>query len=70
MDGVKRGDLVTIAVNGDYGEPRPVLVVQADAFSDPPAMTVLRLTSIVQNWPLFRITVVPARRTACAACRR
>ncbi|MGX7347335.1 type II toxin-antitoxin system PemK/MazF family toxin [Acetobacter pasteurianus] len=40
---MKRGDLVTIAVNGDYGKPRPALVIQADAFSDLPAVTVLRL---------------------------
>ncbi len=30
---MKRGDLVTIAVSGDYGKPRPALVVQADAFA-------------------------------------
>lgn len=58
---MKRGDLVTIAVNGDYGKPRPALVIQADAFSDLPAVTVLRLTSTVQDWPLFRITVAPSK---------
>jgi len=29
---VSRADLVTIALSGDYGKPRPALVVQADAF--------------------------------------
>lgn len=57
---MKRGDLVTIAVNGDYGKPRPALVMQADAFSELPAVTVLRLTSTVQDWPLLRITVTPS----------
>ena len=30
---MKRGDLVTIALQGDYGKPRPALVVQSDLFS-------------------------------------
>jgi mRNA interferase MazF len=31
---MRRGDLVTIAVGGDYGKPRPALVIQDDAFVD------------------------------------
>lgn len=56
---MKRGDLVTVAVSGDYGKPRPALVVQDDAFSDLSAVTVLRLTSELNDWPLFRVTVDP-----------
>lgn len=29
---MKRGDLVTVATSGDYGKPRPALVIQSDAF--------------------------------------
>ena len=36
---VRRGDLVTIAVSGDYGKPRPALVIQADAFDSIPSVT-------------------------------
>ena len=54
---IRRGDLVTIALPGDYGKPRPALVVQADAFEVLPSVTVLRLTSELHDWPLFRITV-------------
>jgi len=50
---------VTIAVGGDYGKPRPALVIQDDTFSDLSAVTVLRLTSELNDWPLFRITVEP-----------
>lgn len=58
---LKRGDLVTIAVSGDYGKPRPALVIQDNAFGDLPSAVVLRLTSDIHDWPLFRITVQPAK---------
>jgi mRNA interferase MazF len=56
---MKRGDLVTIAVSGDYGKPRPALVVQDDAFTALPSVTVLQLTSDVHEEHLIRITVQP-----------
>jgi mRNA interferase MazF len=58
---VRRGDLVTIAMPGDYGKPRPALVVQADAFQALPSVTVLRLTSDLHDFPLFRVTIEPRR---------
>jgi mRNA interferase MazF len=57
--GVKRGDLVTIAVGGEYGKPRPALVVQADPFAALPSVTVLRLTSDIVPEHLIRLTVQP-----------
>ncbi len=54
---MKRGDLVTIAVAGDYGKPRPALVVQADALISLPSVTVLRLTSVVRRNVCGRIVV-------------
>lgn len=56
---MRRGDLVTIAVGGDYGKPRPAVIVQADPFNELPSVTVLRLTSELHNWPTFRVTVEP-----------
>lgn len=56
---MRRGDLVTIAVAGDYGKPRPALVVQADAFEAIPSVTVLPLTSELHDEALVRITVQP-----------
>jgi mRNA-degrading endonuclease toxin of MazEF toxin-antitoxin module len=29
-----RGELVTLTLQGDFGKPRPALVIQADAFSE------------------------------------
>jgi len=60
---MKRGDLVTVAISGDYGKPRPALVVQADAFDEHPSVTVLPLTSEIHDTPLFRVTVTAGGRT-------
>ena len=64
---MKRGDLVTIAVGGDYGKPRPALVVQADLFSALPSVTVLRLTSDVHEDRLVRIPVSPTPENGLCA---
>ncbi|MBV9747937.1 MAG: type II toxin-antitoxin system PemK/MazF family toxin [Acetobacteraceae bacterium] len=54
---MRRGDLVTVATAGDYGKPRPALIVQADAHAGHPSITVLPLTSELHEAPLLRITV-------------
>ena len=54
-----RGDLVTIALPGDFGKPRPALVIQADQFGEHATVTVLPVTSTLIAAPLFRITVQP-----------
>lgn len=56
---MKRGSLVTIALQGDYGKPRPALVIQSDYFSGHPSVTVLPITSESRPTPLFRIDVEP-----------
>lgn len=56
---VRRGDLITIAMAGDYGKPRPALVIQDDAFSALESVAVLCVTSEMRDWTLFRITVEP-----------
>jgi len=55
-----RGDLVTIAMQGDFGKPRPALVIQADQFDEQATVTVLPVSSTLVNAPLFRITVQPS----------
>jgi mRNA interferase MazF len=56
---IARGDVVTIAMQGHYGKPRPALVVQADPFQLLDSVTVLRLSSDLRALPLFRITIEP-----------
>lgn len=56
---MRRGDVVTIALQGDYGKPRPALVIQSDLFAAHPSVTVLPITSELRETPLFRIDVMP-----------
>ena len=56
---VKRGDLVTVALPGYYGKPRPALVVQSDAFSGMESVIVAPLTSTVGRLPLVRVLIAP-----------
>ena len=54
-----RGSLVTVAMRGDYGKPRPALVIQADQFGDLGSVTVLPITSTLIDAPLLRLTIDP-----------
>ena len=57
---MRRGDLVTVAAAGDYGKPRPAVVVQTDAFPESHALVVVcQLTSDLADAPDFRVTVEP-----------
>jgi mRNA interferase MazF len=56
---MKRGDLVLIALPGDYGKPRLALIVQSGLFSDHPSVTICLLTSHLRETPLFRFHVEP-----------
>jgi mRNA interferase MazF len=60
---MKRGDVVTVAVAGDYGKPRPAVVVLTDLLNDTHASVVVCLvTSTVLEAPLLRLTVEPSPR--------
>jgi mRNA interferase MazF len=50
---------VAIAMQGDFGKPRPALVIQADQFNEHATVTVLPVTSALVAAPLLRITVSP-----------
>jgi mRNA interferase MazF len=56
---MKYGDLVTIALQGEFGKPRPALVIQSDLFGEHSTVTVLLLTSSIIEAPLLRVTLEP-----------
>jgi len=53
---------VTVALSGDYGKPRPALVVQSDLFSAHPSVTLLPVTGDLREAPLLRIRVDPSEQ--------
>ncbi len=57
---MRRGDIVTVAAPGDYGKPRPALVIQSDIFDTLSSVTLCLVTSTLLDAPVFRITVDPS----------
>jgi mRNA interferase MazF len=58
---MRRGDLVVVAVNGDYGKPRPAVIVQTDAFPDSHASVIIcPVATELADAPDFRVTVEPS----------
>ncbi len=57
---MKRGELVTVAMPGDFGKPRPALVIQSDRFGHTGTVTVLLLSGTLVDAPLLRPTVQPS----------
>jgi mRNA interferase MazF len=60
MDTCSRGALVTVALQGDYGKPRPAVVIQSDYFADLGTVVVLPVTSTRVDAPLLRLTLAPS----------
>ena len=54
-----RGDIVTVAMTGDFGKPRPALVIQADPFDQTGTITVMLISGTLVDAPLIRLTVPP-----------
>jgi mRNA interferase MazF len=53
-----RGDLVIVALQGDYGKPRPALIVQSNLLAELQSVIVCPITSDLRD-ALFRITIEP-----------
>ena len=65
---MKRGDLVVVAMSGDFGKPRPTLVIQSDLFNETHAsVTVAPITSTLVDAPLFRLAVEPSSQNGLRA---
>ena len=57
---MRRGDLISIALQGDAGKPRPALVVQSDLLPPRANVLVVPLTSDLDDAPLSRMIVEPS----------
>ena len=54
---MKRGDIVTVIAPGDYGKPRPAVVIQADALSEANvgSVVICLVTSHLVDAPALRV---------------
>ncbi len=57
---MKRGDLITVAMPGDFGKPRPALVIQSDQFAAAATVSVLLVSGTLVDAPLIRIRIEPS----------
>ena len=61
---MSRGDVVIVAAPGDYGKPRPAVIVQSNAFPQNHASVIVcQLTSDLVEAPDFRVTIEPSPET-------
>lgn len=57
---MQRGDVVTVAVAGDYGKPRPAVIVQTDAFGEEHGSVIIcQMTSELSDAVDFRVSIEP-----------
>lgn len=50
---LRRGDVVTVAASGDFGKPRPAVVVQSDVFPyEHASVIVCQMTSTLVDAPI------------------
>jgi mRNA interferase MazF len=58
---MRRGDIVTVAFAGDFGKPRPAVIVQSDYLNETHTTILLcPFTSDLIDAPLFRIPIEPS----------
>ena len=56
---MKRGDVVVAVLRGDYGKPRPAVVVQSDLYAEHTSVTVAMMTTTLTDLENIRITIEP-----------
>ncbi len=54
---------MTVAAPGDYGKPRPAVVIQSDALDETDSMLVCLCTSELRDAPIYRLALAPSDTT-------
>ena len=57
---MKRGDIVTVSAPGDYGKPRPAVVIQSDWLRDTDSVMLCLVTSLLVDAPIYRLSIEPS----------
>jgi len=59
---MRRGDIILCALQGDYGKPRPAVVVQTDIVNEThDSVTLCPLTTHLIDVSLFRVSILPTK---------
>ncbi len=64
---MKRGDFITVVAPGDYGKPRPAIVIQSDWLKATDSILVALLTSALVDAPFYRLQIEPTEENGLKA---
>ena len=64
---MRQGDIVTVALSGDDGKPRPALVVQSDFLPETDSVLVCLLMTVMRAAPLYRLPLPAGEGTGLEA---
>ena len=64
---MRRGDIITVAISGDYGKPRPAVVIQSDALGESESVLIVPFTTTLRDAPFYRLTIEPSDATGLKA---
>jgi len=64
---VKRGDIIIVSSQGDFGNPCPAVVLQSDALTGADSVLVSLLTGDMTAAPLYRLMVPPTESNGLKA---
>src|SRR3954469_20891718 len=56
---MRRGTIVTVALSGDYGKPRPAVVIQSERLPPAARPPLVPPPSTQRDAPLYRLAVAP-----------
>lgn len=62
-----RGEVAPVAIKGDYGKPRPALVIQDDVFQALASRAILPITTTLHDAPWLRVRIDPTARNGLRA---
>lgn len=58
---LERGDIIVCTLNGDYGKPRPAVIIQSNLYNQVhSSITLCPITSHLVEAPLFRLLISPS----------
>lgn len=64
---IRRGAVVAVALAGDFGEPRPAVVLRSDHFAAHQIVSIVPLTTFRREAALLRIDIAPSRGNGLTA---